>query len=77
MENCVNTGNMTANNTNGRAAGLVEVVGGSATVKNCLNTGNITGGAYVGGIASRITSDGTVSQCVNFGEISQRSNQST
>ena len=67
VENCYNTGSVTATGSDGRVGGVVgQNFGG---VKNCYNTGAVSGsGLYVGGVVGD-NFGGTVENCYNTGSV--------
>ena len=71
VENCYNTGSVTATGSDGRVGGVVgQNFGG---VKNCYNTGAVSGsGLYVGGVVGN--NEASVTNCYNIGNVTSSGN---
>ena len=67
ISECVNEGNVTANNS---AAGICDYSRDLTAVSGCLNSGKITSDNYAGGILGETNATLTVQYCLNTGEIS-------
>lgn len=63
IANCLNTGNITGQQSIGGIAGSNK-----GTIKNCINRGNISASTYVGGIAG--VNSNSIDHCTNYGVVS-------
>ncbi len=61
VENCYNTGNMSANISVGISGGVVGW--NSGIVENCYNTGNVSDGTISGGVVGQNFGSGSVKNC--------------
>jgi hypothetical protein len=72
IENCVNTADITVNNSAGICGLFTSIFGGIVTITNCFNTGNISGeasGGICGAQAGQINGLVTINKCYNTGNI--------
>ncbi len=74
LDNCTNTGDVTATDING-IGGIVSSIDVATSITNCTNTGAVTGKASAtgsqsgGGIVGKVNADITIDNCTNSGAI--------
>ena len=68
IENCASYVNVTNENGNGRAGGVVAYTS-NATVASSYNAGTVTGGRYNAGVVGYCSGTSTVSNCYNVGTL--------
>lgn len=69
ITNSYNQGVITCSQSAGGIVGVNKNVS-QLTIQNCYNAGNVSGKAYVSGIVGISIGDIKISQCVNFGDLS-------
>ena len=68
LNRCFNAGDVIVESLNGKAAGILNVGEGTASVNDCYNVASVSGSKYVGGITGYALS-ANLKRCYNAGKV--------